>query len=240
MCEGRFLAGRSDHEYAAQTLIMRIPASRGVHDGLFLCACGTIGACGGRTGLLVESASDAAVAQPDARDVVDASTDPNDIGEAGTDTAVADARAPDATPCDLGAVTGDVFGQAIYFANGAAIAPGPYRVRYVDGCMKYSASQEWSVNAYALGDSAGSDHWWFVSAGQQVTSAIPPGTVGFLVGQGGYGTFDECVQANLALPPVELTLAGGSLAVRLEDNPYDDNVPGPNGRSPTWELECAK
>jgi hypothetical protein len=224
---------------------MGVLASRGLRDGLFLCACGVIGACGSRTGLLAEPPSDAAeppsdagVPLPDAHAAADASTQESGPRDAGPDTAIADAREEDAPPCNLGRVTGDVFGKTVDFANGATIAPGRYRVRYVDGCMKYSAAQDWSVNAYALGDPAGSDHWWFVSAGQQVTSVIPPGTVGFRVGQGGYATFDECVQANLALPPVELTLSSGPFGLWLEDNPYGDNVAGSNGRSPTWELEC--
>lgn len=136
-------------------------------------------------------------------------------------------------------MVGDVFGQSVSFAGGAALAPGRYRVTYVDGCMKYSSAQDWSVNAYALDDAAGSDHWWFVNDGQQVASVIPPGTVGFVVGQGGYATFDECVQANLAVPPVELTLPGGPLAVWLADSPYTDNAAGPDGRAPSWSLECA-
>jgi hypothetical protein len=172
-----------------------------------------LGACGSRTGLLATASADA---------------------DAGADGAIVDGG----LPCHVGSVTGNVFGATTYFANGAAIAPGHYRVRYVDGCMKYSTGQDWSVNAYGLSDRVGGDHWWFVSAGQEVTSAIPPGTVGFLTGQGGFATFDECVKANLALPPVELTLGGGPLAVWLEDSPYSDNVDGPNGRDPTWSLDC--
>src|SRR5580692_1891090 len=124
------------------------------------------------------------------------------------------------------------------FANGASLAPGRYVVTYVDGCMKYSTSQDWTVNAYALGNPAGTDHWWFMSQGNLVESVIPPGTVGYLAGQGGYATFDECVQANLALPPVELTIPGGTLGVWLEDDPYEDNSTGPDGRAPAWSLEC--
>jgi hypothetical protein len=137
---------------------------------------------------------------------------------------------------DFGSVTGKVSGATTYFANGASIPAGRYRVRYVDGCMKYGAGQGWSVNAYRLGVTP-SHHWWFISAGQQLTSVIPPGTVGFIPGMGGFATFDDCVKANLALPPVELTLDGGPLGVRLQDDPYSDNVGGRDGRDPTWSLE---
>jgi hypothetical protein len=185
-------------------------------------------ACGSRTGLPTPLPIEEPSATPDAGTVSsDAAPD------AGTVTSDA------AASCQLGTVVGNVFGQTVSFAGGAALAAGRYRVTYVGGCMKYNPSQDWSVNAYPLGDAAGSDHWWFISQGQQVTSVIPPGTVGFIVGQGGYATFDECVQANLAVPPVELTLPGGPLAVWLEDSPYGDNVEGPDGGAPAWSLECA-
>jgi hypothetical protein len=172
-------------------------------------------ACGSRTGLPTPTPTD----------------EPSGVPDSG---APGDAAAS----CQLGTVVGDVFGGTTYFAGGASLSPGRYRVTYVDGCMKYNPSQDWSVNAYALGDPAGSDHWWFSSQGQLVTSVIPPGTVGFLVGQGGYGTFDECVQANLALPPIEVTLQAGPLGVELQDSPYSDNLVGPDGGAPTWSLEC--
>jgi hypothetical protein len=193
-----------------------------------------LAACGSRTGLLAQAAVDASLPPPEAGPVVDASPD----ADGGAD-APADAVAEVAPPCTLGRITGNVFGQTAYFANGQSIPPGRHLVRYVDGCMKYSAAQDWSVNAYALGDPAGSDHWWFIAAGKQLPDVIPPGTVGYLAGQGGYASFDDCVQANLALPPVELTLSGATLAVWLQDSPYTDNVDGPGGRSPTWSLECA-
>jgi hypothetical protein len=106
--------------------------------------------------------------------------------------------------------------------------------------MKYSGSQNWTVNAYALGDPTSSTHWWFVSNGQKVTTVIPPGTVGFQPLRGGYPTFDECVRANLQLPPIDLVLPSGTFGVWLEDQPYTDNVVGQVGRSPTWSLKCVR
>jgi hypothetical protein len=200
-----------------------------------------LGACGGRTGLLATAPEDAATAPPEADAGPDAPILEGGPRDASPEGVAVDAPAETTLPCPLGSVTGSVSGATTYFANGAAIPPGRYRVRYVDGCMKYNAAQDWSVNAYRLGDPAGNDHWWFVSSGQELTSAIPPGTVGFLAGQGGFATFDECVTANRALPPVDLTLSGGGpLAVWLQDSPYSDNVDGPNGRDPTWSLECAQ
>lgn len=196
-------------------------------------------ACGGRTGLLVPTPPVEAGAEDAPEPAVDASGGGEDAPGAETSAESGDdsAPSPDASSCSpgtLGTVTGDVFGQTLYFANGVALAPGRYRVSYLDGCMKYAPSEGWTVNAYALGDTAGSDHWWFVSQGQNVTTDIPPGTVGFASSV----TFDECVKASQASTPVVLTHPGGPLGVWLEDAPYSDNVPGLNGRSPTWTLEC--
>jgi hypothetical protein len=142
-------------------------------------------------------------------------------------------------PCDFGRVTGDVYGRSLYFAGGTVLPAGHYRVTFADGCMKYNGRQNWTVNAYALGDSRSSDHWWFVSNGAKVIEVIPPGTVGFQPGIGGYPTFDECVRANRELAPVDLDLPAGTLAIWLEDDPYTDNVVGQVGRNPTWSLQCA-
>jgi hypothetical protein len=199
-------------------------------------------ACGSRTGLLDAPVPLNVGSWPDASALRDGGEDGSNEGGsddsgAGVD-ASADAPIDAPAPCATGTVVGDVFGQTVDFANGAALPAGRYRVTYVDGCMKYSSSQGWTVNAYSLG--AGTpDHWWFVAGGQPVTDVIPPGTVGYLPGAGAYGSFDACVQASLALPPVELTITGGPLGVWLQDDPYGDNVPGPNGRSPTWKIECA-
>lgn len=147
---------------------------------------------------------------------------------------------PPASPgCNLGAVTGDVFGRAAYFAHGAVLAPGRYRVRFVDGCMKYNPSQGWTVNGYGLWNPEGhNNHWWFVNDRQNLPAILPPGNVGFRHGEGGFETFEECVEASRQLPPVDISFQGGTLGVWLEDVPYGDNLPGPSGRSPTWQLEC--
>lgn len=213
----------------------------------------SLAACG-RSGLYVIDRTDSSPpsdAESEAETETESESDAESGAESGAESesgAEADAGSDvesegeaDAPSCGVASeVTGDVFGNTVYFANGASLPAGTYRVAYVDGCMKYSPSQDWSVNAYALNDPTESYHWWFLSNGQPISSVIPPGTIGFLVGQGGYATFDECVQANLALPPIEITVPAGTLAVWLEDNPYSDNVAGPDGRSPTWSLRCAQ
>jgi hypothetical protein len=148
----------------------------------------------------------------------------NDRGDAGSSCGVAGSYA---TQQSL-----DLFGQIVYYAGGAALPSGRYRVQYVDGCMKYNAGQDWAVNAYADGH----DSFWLVGDTTSDRILIPPGTVGFLVGSGGFATFDECVAANLALPAKEFQFAGGKIGVWLSDSPYSDNVAGVDGRNPKWSL----
>lgn len=156
-----------------------------------------------------------------AADDVDRTRDPIDVDAASGDR------------CDFGSVVGDVYGRVIYFGHGALLPRGRYRVAYVDGCMKYSGSQDWALHAYPLG-SPGNDHWWIVDGARRVV--MPPGTVGFEVISGGFATFDECVAGNHALPATEFDFGGGLLGLWLEDRPYGDNLPGLDGRSPTWRL----
>ncbi len=146
---------------------------------------------------------------------------------------------PPHVSCNLGTVTGDPFGRAFLFGDGARLPAGHYRATFVDGCMKYNGSQGWTVNAYGLSRPDRSFHWWFVTDGHNLEAVLPPGNVGFRLGEGGFASFDECVDASRGLPPVDIWLPdGGTLGVWLEDSPYGDNLPGPSGRSPTWKLEC--
>ncbi len=161
-------------------------------------------ACGARTGLDVPHG------------IVDAST--SDI----------------LAPCDFGTVVSDISGNVVSWNGGAALPAGHYRVTYVDGCMKYSTAQDWSVNAYA--GNAGPDEFWIVSGSSQNRIVSPPGTIGFVVSSGGFATFDECVQANEASEPLTFDFAGGPLGVWLADSPYTDNVAGKDNRNPTWRL----
>jgi hypothetical protein len=135
--------------------------------------------------------------------------------------------------CEVGTVTGDVYGRVTYFRQGAFLPAGRYRVAYVDGCMKYSGRQDWAVHA-SLGSNVGSDNWQLVSGARKVV--VPPGSVGFVVGSGGFDSFAHCVAANAPLAPVEFDFAGGPVGLWLQDEPYGDNLPGDEGRSPTWRL----
>jgi hypothetical protein len=190
---------------------------------------GTTGA-GTTTGDGSSSLEDAA-----ASDSADAA--PGQIGAFVPDDAEGDDGADGS--CDLGSAASfatqqslDLFGQIVYFDDGKTLPAGHYRVQYVDGCMKYSSAQDWAVQAYA----DGSDAFWLVGATSADRILMPPGTVGILVGSGGFATFDECVAANLALPPEEFDFAGGPIGVWLSDSLYSDNVAGTDGRNPKWSL----
>jgi len=180
-------------------------------------------ACGARTGLAVLGAGDASV------DVGahDASTESGH--DAGVDAF--EASVPDvAPPCDYGTLVSDVFGATVEWNGGAPVPAGHYRVTYVDGCMKYSSGQAWTVNAYANGP----DTLYVVADG--VSLAPAPGTVGFQQGQGAFASFDECVAANQSDAPLEIDFDGGTLGLQLDDFPYTDNVEGESGRNPTYRL----
>ncbi|MFT3922141.1 MAG: hypothetical protein QM778_06375 [Myxococcales bacterium] len=164
----------------------------------------------------------------------DAAFDPLDVPD-GSDTVFVDER------CRLGsaqnsATTGtlDVFGHITYFADGADLNAGTYRVVYEDGCMKYSGNQGWTVNAYA---SPNDDYAWFVGATTGSRLVRAPGTVGHLVTDGAFEDFEACVQANLALKPTAFKHQGGKLGVWLADTAYVDNMVGVDNRNPRWRLE---
>jgi hypothetical protein len=139
----------------------------------------------------------------------------------------------EAPPCDYGTVTADPFGQVVFFNGGKPIPPGHYRLTYLDGCMRYSASEGWTVN-----DDATSPAFWLVNGSPENKIVLMPGTVGSVVGQGGFATFQECIAGQSSDAPVDLDVAGGALGVWLEDDLYNDNVPGDSGRNPKWRLSC--
>jgi hypothetical protein len=208
---------------------MRVRAHAVVAVGV---AIAVVAACGARTELEVGVLGGAGAgvdASFEARDAVADSRETSDAFDA-MDAVEASA------PCDFGIVVSDVFGSVVAFNGGAALPAGHYRITYVDGCMKYSGDQGWTVNAYAEG--AGSDMYWLVD-GNHDDVIMPPGTVGFIVGDGAYADFDDCVAANIVLAPIDFDFGGGVLGVWLEDDPYADNVAGENGRNPTWKLTCS-
>jgi hypothetical protein len=142
----------------------------------------------------------------------------------------------------VGDVVGNVFGSVHYFQGGAPLPAGRYRVTYMDGCMKYNPAYGWTVHALAKrADGSGGHEWRLVGETTEDPILILPGTRGGpWAGGVTYANFDDCVEANLPLPPVEFDFAGGRLGVWLDDQPYDDNVYGLDSRSPTWSLACVR
>ena len=195
---------------------------------------GLLVGCGSSTNFGNDGGPDASGADAT---IADGGSDASDSGVSFGDGGVADAS------CGFGSAGNfatqaslDLFGQTVFFVDGGALPAGHYQIAYVDGCMKYGAPQDWTVNAYA--EDAGSDHWWVVrnSSGTQ-TVLTPPGTSGYLVDAGGYATFTDCVNANLLQDqPKEFDFDGGPLGLWLADSPYTDNVAGDNGRNPKWSL----
>jgi hypothetical protein len=141
--------------------------------------------------------------------------------------------------CSFGEVTSEataddlsLFGTPVYFNGGTSLPAGTYVVSYVDGCMKYSAGQGWTVNAYA----DGSDGWWLIGASTDDKKLVLPGNIGFQVGAGGFAMFEDCVAASTAARPETFEHAGGQLGIWLQDSPYTDNLAGEGGRNPKWSL----
>ena len=126
----------------------------------------------------------------------------------------------------------DLFGQIAYYETGNALPAGRYRITYVDGCIKCSGSQDWTIHAYSDGSAA-----WWLGAASGDKLIMPPGTVGYVSFNGAYTLFTDCVAANLLLAPIEFDFAGGQLGLWVADTNYGDNVAGDSGRNPAWKLE---
>lgn len=153
----------------------------------------------------------------------------------GSDTVFVDQRCSVGTAQNL-ATTGtlDIFGHITYFAEGADLPAGTYRVVYEDGCMKYGDLQDWTIHAYPPPND---EYAWFVGSMVGVRRLRAPGTAGIEAGKGAFATFDECVAANLLLKPAAFKHAGGKLGVWLADSEYRDNNVGVDNRNPRWRLE---
>jgi hypothetical protein len=188
--------------------------------------------------------------------------------DAGGAVRAADATAPSGTPaadggsdlchrfdgvpsCHLAALDlpadleGDAFGGTRYFAAGAQLPAGQYRIAYLDGCMRYGdvdGGSGWTVHASKGDFLTGAAAFWLLHAdGSPLTLA--PGTSGALVGAGAepYGAFErysECVSANCALPSQAFSFEGGALGLRMGVLSGFQPVPGEDagGRSPTFRL----
>lgn len=126
-----------------------------------------------------------------------------------------------------------------YFAGGAALPAGEYRISYEDGCWK-SGVVAWTVNLGPEG--------YFVVGGDAVEPIVmAPGTEGTFAGLGAFASYADCVAANLGEPGVTFGFAGGRLGLRLQSTPEDllvmrflllEGGETQGGRSPTFRLTC--
>ena len=165
--------------------------------------------------------------------------------------------APPEPRCDLGGgvvlpeeLTVDVSGGTIkYYAQGATLPAGRYRVTYIDGCATFGGRPSdglgvgWSVN----GQNTMPGLWGcYLVDNTGKAFAVPPGTIGSFVGGsaanggGAYMTYAECVAANCDQPPFDFDYSGGKLGVARDGGGVGsvDDLGGEveGGRSPTFRL----
>lgn len=165
-------------------------------------------------------------------------------GDARTDAASVDLSV-DAISVDAGCGLGeasstatsgelDLFGTPAYFNDGLPLPAGRYRVTYLDGCMMYGSGQGWTVNAYESNQAC----WYVIGETTSDRIVVPPGTIGYAPGSGAFASFDDCVAASRAAPPVEFELtAEQRVGIWLLDSPYADNMAGVDGNNPRWRLD---
>lgn len=149
------------------------------------------------------------------------------------------------SPCDLGGgvqlpddVTVDVLGSLRFFAKGAVLPAGRYRLSYVDGCNTYGVGGGWTIHAL---DGAGDLASCNVVDENGGHVARAPGTTGILAGENAaFETYEACVAANCRVPPVDFDFAGGKLAAHrdgvLIGSVDDSGGEDVGGRSPTFRL----
>jgi hypothetical protein len=125
-----------------------------------------------------------------------------------------------------------------YYAGGAALPAGRYRLSYVDGCNTYGVLIGWSVHA-AISQGIGSCS---LVGDDGMPFLVTPGTELYPpMGVGEVATYAECVAANCQLPPVEFDFKGGKLGVIRDgggafgavDDASGDSA---GGRNPTFRL----
>jgi hypothetical protein len=129
--------------------------------------------------------------------------------------------------------------QQQYFAGGADLPAGRYRLTYVDGCFCYGvpvATIGWTVHA---SKAAG---FGCALIGADGMALMPtPGTEGFSVDAGAFETYAKCVAANCNQAPLDFDFAGGKLGVARNGGTalaeFDDSDGSDmGGRGPTFRL----
>jgi hypothetical protein len=197
------------------------------------CSLACAAGCGKANGESLDVGSDdsGATAEPDASVTIDGGG--TDHGAGVFTTTDAGAGPSDGGGlCDLGsagnvgsAANPNLFGTIVYYEDGGPLPAGRYRATYVGGCMEYDFLEGWAVQAPSPSG------FWFVGDTSDNRIVQPPGLTT------SNPAFAGCVTANLAVAPAEFEFDGGKIGVWLNDNPYVDNVEGPDGGNPKWSLQ---
>src|SRR5580765_1835004 len=126
----------------------------------FVAVVGLLARCGS-THFSDDAGTDASVSDAGGSD---GSSDANVFGDVAASDASADASCGFGNAGSFATQSSlDLFGQTMFFADGGPLPAGHYEIAYVDGCMKYSSTQDWTVNAYA--EDAGTNDRWYVVNG---------------------------------------------------------------------------
>lgn len=174
----------------------------------------------------LETATDAASDTSDA----DNATCASPSADAGACAADASAPASWLLKVTLGLTTS-------YFADGRSLPAGEYSVVYVDGCWK-SGVVAWTVNL-------GVEGYWVVGGRPEAQLAMAPGSGGTFATLGAFGTYDECIAANVGRPGVTFRFDGGPIGLKLESlDPLTrfillEGGESVGGQSPTFRLTCS-
>jgi hypothetical protein len=159
---------------------------------------------------------------------------------------VQDAAGDAARYCQLGFAKGDPKNGSVqtFATEGATLPTGHYRIRYVDGCMKYASDQSFTVHAYEPSATAPAFATWVLTNSDAGATGFQPVKLPGIWIYGGDaavpdgGRYEACVELNKAAPPTEFDYdAGAPLGVLVNDTPLGDNTGGPDGGDPTWVLE---
>lgn len=107
-----------------------------------------------------------------------------------------------------------------WFSSGATFPAGDYKVEYVNGALKYNASNDWQLNESPA-------HGYYVTYNNGTSNINAPGDMAEYVAQ-------VDLEAANAGAFVTFHHSGGMIGVYLFDDPYGDNTGGsPN---PTFRL----
>jgi hypothetical protein len=136
-------------------------------------------------------------------------------------------------------ITVKLIDQQQYFAGGADLPTGRYRLTYLDGCFNYGvpvATYGWTVHA---SKAAGLGCFLIGADGSPLMPT--PGTDGLTVDAGTFETYAKCVAANCSQAPLDFDFAGGKLGVARNGGTafaeFDDSDGSDmGGRGPTFRL----